>query len=295
MSNELAVVETSNFLAIQNDPAMIGELLRENLGEGESLTVGDMERVGMPGGGGISWEVTGEDGQPTSESKIEGVVIAVGTRRAYWKTSFEQDPGSMPSCTSKDGIYGLGEVASAIVGEGQSLECSKCPKNQWGSVAGEEFFSADKDNKNGKACQERRLLFVLRQGDVLPIIVDLSPASIAIWKKFAVGQAMKGRAMHTLVVSLGLTKSPGGGAKGNIEYSVVNPKVVGKIDADAAEKIRVFADALKPFLNEIPAVQPVTVEGERPQEQPSSPQPTKSDPKQSPPKAAKSDPGMQEV
>ena len=63
-----------------------------------------------------------------------------------------------PDCCSFDGVTGEGEPGGA---------CRKCPLNQFGS------------GENGaKACKNRRRIYVLREGEIFPLLLSLPTGSL---------------------------------------------------------------------------------------------------------------------
>ena len=86
-----ALVTTSNgvenYLALSMPTSEIREVLSGVLGS-EGLSPKDLERVRLPAGGGISWEVQTLEGEKTVQ-EIQGIIIAQRQVRVYWDQSFE--------------------------------------------------------------------------------------------------------------------------------------------------------------------------------------------------------------
>lgn len=154
----------ANYPALAGDPAKLLDALRENMG-GEKLTEFDLERIKMPSGGGNFWEVPSIDG-PQPVKVLEGVVVLTKNVRAYWPIALEEGSGSdPPQCVSADAIFGVGDPGGS---------CETCPYSQFGS---------HRDGR-GQACKQMRQLFMLTEASMLPVVLTLSPTSLAPARKF---------------------------------------------------------------------------------------------------------------
>lgn len=177
------------------------EIIRENLG-GDAIDMGQLPRVTVPAGGGVAWEVPTPDGWDSIKA-LSGIVIHQQSMRAYWAQGLEESGGgSPPDCRSDDGITGEGTPGG---------DCATCPLNQFGS---------DKDER-GKACKEVKVLFLLREGELLPTMVRIPPSSLKAWKNYMLGLANQRQRYHTVETTLTLEKVQN---QGNITYAQVAPK-----------------------------------------------------------------------
>ena len=105
----------------------------------------------------------------------------------------------------------------------------KLPWNQWGSGRGGV----------GKRCKESRLLMVLREGDVFPLLIRAQPGSLKTVRPFI----LKLPVPHwRAVIGLSLQKVKN---KGGQEYSQIVPRYVGPVPADVGIEIkRLYTDPL---------------------------------------------------
>jgi hypothetical protein len=210
-----ALVTVKNF-AIATQMDGIKSVIEANLG-GEAIDQFSLDKVKVPAGGGTQWEIptiTGEVSVPT----IDGVIVAWKVVRSYYDKPFTGG-GEPPVCSSDDGITGIGTP----FGEENpvSHDCATCALNQWGS-----------SGKTKKACQERRLLFVLRKDDHLPLMVAIPPASLKETKGFFMRLLQAGVPYWGAMVSLSLTKDK---SADGIVFSRVVPKALGILnDEDRA-------------------------------------------------------------
>ena len=168
MAKELVVFDT------KKHPLLVGtgdvtEVLQSNLG-GEEISPNDLAMVKMPTGGGVHWAVPtaeGEESVPT----ITGVIVHIARTRAWWRSN--ETTGDPPDCSSVDGLNGHGKPGGLCMG---------CPNNEWGTAVND----AGNPTK-GKACGEKKLLFVIREGQILPTVVRVSTASLCVIKKWQLG------------------------------------------------------------------------------------------------------------
>lgn len=181
--------------------------LRENLG-GDRLEPSDLTRITIPTGGNVMWLVPSLDGQVPTKT-IEGILLNVRGVRRYWKQSAPK--GSPPDCACSDTTTNIG------VGT-PGGDCEKCPLNQWGTARND-----DGSPGRGKECEERRILFVLTPGEILPVVIDLPPTSIASLKRFLLKLP---KPYTNYVTGFGVKMEE----KNNRSYSVVDPRVVHELD-----------------------------------------------------------------
>jgi hypothetical protein len=199
------------------------ELIQFNLG-GEGVNIADLDRVKVPGGGGLSWEVPTYNGAE-SQKAIEGILIHVARRRAYW--SNPNPSNTPPDCTSQDMETGTGKPGG---------DCSVCPLNQWGSAKG-----PDGSARKGKGCRERLLMFILRPGKTLPLIVSVPPTSLKPIRQYRLRLADAGKRFFAVQTRLTLLKKSND--KGTA-YSEIVPEVIGDIDSVTAAAVEAYSRSL---------------------------------------------------
>ena len=67
------------------------------------------ERIKIPSGGGLAFELPGEDDdEPDLVKEIEGVIVFHHPVNAYWAEAYTGQ-NNPPDCASTDGRYGKGE------------------------------------------------------------------------------------------------------------------------------------------------------------------------------------------
>jgi hypothetical protein len=214
-SGQFAIMATKN----QN----IREVLKANLGSDE-LRPEDLERVTVPGSGGTVWNINTVDG-PVETKELVGVVVHTQVTRAYWETSFEMSGGgSPPQCVSRDGLTGVGLPGG---------DCMACRFNA---------FESDAKGR-GKACQESRLIFIVLQDEILPIVVKAPATSLKGAKKYLLGLTSRNKPVHSVFTKLSLEKDKN--ADGILYAKIVMSKVG---DVENPEATAAYAAGIKPYL-----------------------------------------------
>lgn len=194
-SYPLAVMEPGAALDVATIAAELGE-------DPASLGMLLFTRVKMPSGGSPAFEIENPDdpADPEVVKSIEGVIVAHHAANAYWAAGLEEGGGNVaPDCVSPDGLYGHGDrgvnhATGEVDDPCAAHECATCWLNQFGS-----------DPTGGKACKNRRHLYILRSGDLIPLLLPLPATSLKAWRTFAVKSLMaRGRHWYSVVTRIGL-------------------------------------------------------------------------------------------
>jgi len=242
----------------KHDPDELKELFEANLGDGETIGEFDFERINVPAGGALAWSVPDINGEPEQVKEINGIMLHSGRRRAFWKIPFsDSGGGSPPDCSSRDGKVGRGWIRGESVEthpEPTRRPCDTCPMSQWGSKLPDE----PKDNQ--QACNDRRIIALARQGDMLPLVIDLAPTSIKPLKKFLTNMVGQGLNVHRTPIRLRLKKEE---SRMGIPHSVVmpcvqlegNPPMPVQLSDKDFERMKAAAAAFKPIFATIEVVQ----------------------------------------
>ena len=223
------IVKAEGF-AIATQGEKVKVVLEANLG-GDKISQFDLDKVTVPAGGGIAWEVPGLMG-PESTPEIEGVIVGWKPVRSLYLTSFQDAPGTPPNCSSDDGLVGFGDPLEKGIEERR--DCATCPMNQWGSAI----------DGNGKRCAERRLLFVLRKNDQIPIMVVVPPTSLKNAKSYFLRLTQNNVPYYGVITGLTLSKAK---SKSGITYSQIEFKVKGILAEPDVEMFQSYAE----FWNEV--------------------------------------------
>ena len=242
---ETALVKADDFTALSCADDM-QEILETNLGvladTDETLA---LPRVKFPTSGNNTFVVPTPDGEE-SEKTIRGIVLHHTPSRAYWPGEFAG--AEPPVCSSVDGKVGRpGEDADFFDEKLDYMDCRDCPKAQWGS-----------GGNGGQDCKALWRIWMLREGEMLPIQITLPPTSRNAWKIYMSQLITRGNPYFKVVteVSLETTKN-----KKGIDYSKATFKKVGDLDEDAVAGVRKYRELIKPMVSQVP-VEPTDYEGE---------------------------------
>jgi hypothetical protein len=166
-------------------------------------------RVKYPTAGSSFWEVPTPTGDADAVKELEGVVVYKQPVRAYWP--LDQEPGKNPPlCSSLDGIV-------PVEGPGkQAATCGHCPHAQWGT---------GKDGR-GQACKARLNVFLLREGQDIPMLLSLPPTAIRTFSQYAVQLRQARSALVAVTTVFGLTKAT---SSGGVDYKALTLKIGRKL------------------------------------------------------------------
>lgn len=185
--------------------------------EGLQLT---MQRVKIPGGGNLQFEIRGDDpDNPDYERKLVGVILYHHLANAYWPEGSEYDDNVPPFCQSFDGKQGYGEPGGV---------CAACAFNQFGSTA----------NGSGKACKNMRQIYLLRSGEYLPLQLSLPPTSLRPFNDFMnLAFVARRRPSYSAIVEIGLKRAESGG----YTYSVATFRKVRDLDGEDLAAVKSYS------------------------------------------------------
>lgn len=183
-------------------------------------------RAKVPSGGGKAFQIeTGDEDSDTVATSIEGVVIHSHKCNARFDETVLGEP---PICSSMDGRIGTNAET------GECLGCIDCPYNEFGSSS----------KGPGKACKNMIRLYVMVPGSPIPLLISLPPTSMKNWQAFRISTlAAKGLKPSEVVTEFTLTSAKNKEGK---PYSIIKPRLVGKLGPEDAEAARFFASGFAP-------------------------------------------------
>jgi hypothetical protein len=203
--------------------------IAENVGVG-GITEFDFDRIKIPSGGALSFNVTTLAGE-TAEKTITGVIVIHRDARAYWKKSLDEGGGSQPpDCHSDDGLAGIGEPGG---------DCSKCPLARFGS---------DAKQGRGQACKSIRQLFLLRGDSLLPVVLALPPTSLKAARQYMLRLAGQGVPYWAVATKIGLESAQNAGG---IKYAKATFEFAGMLSPEQRAKAKEYSDMLKPLVSKV--------------------------------------------
>ena len=218
-STALAVIEdTSAFLPSAEELQEITEELRG------VLTRSMLGTIQIANGGACCFKVKepGADEATPGVQAIEGMILAFHPTNVLWGSEYgKREQGEMPICRSMDGICGT------ITETGEIRQCDSCPHNKF--------------VEHRKECTNKMQLYIMREGDLVPMIFSLPPTGLKYFNKYLVRCRLTERVpMFSVVTRITLRNEQGQSG----EYSVPVFEPVGKLPKDEAKRI---SDYVKSF------------------------------------------------
>lgn len=180
MSNELTTTESGfMLLADFNMSATMAEELNG--------LEGGFDRVKIPSGGSTMFELPGDtDDEPEAVKEFSAVILFHHPILQYYRDKYTGG-SNPPNCGSFDGVTGEGDPGGV---------CAKCPLSQFGS-----------GENNGKACKSRRRVFLLREGEIFPLVISLPTGSLKEFTRYIKRLLSKGKKSNSVVTRFALKKA----------------------------------------------------------------------------------------
>lgn len=227
--NEIAITGGTYTLATMTEDTLT--MLHEEL---EGMGQVSFDTVKTPSGGGIMFEVPSDDPEnPDAAKELVGVIVAHHPMNAFW---FDKYSGgnSQPDCSSADGKTGL------ITQTGELINCATCPRNQFA------------DDGSGKACKNMHRLYILRDGEILPVIFNVPPTGLRDLKDYLAKRVvMKGKRAAQVITKITLKKASN--ASG-IAYSKPVFSKVGDLTPAQFAALKPTIDAVQAMTRAVPVV-----------------------------------------
>lgn len=181
------------------------------------------DKVRIPAGGGSAFELPGDGEESELVKDITGVIISSHPVNAYFKEKYTGG-NNPPECGSFDGIHGHGCPGGM---------CAECQFNAFGSGEGKS-----------KACKNRRMLYILREGELFPIMLALPTSSLKEFSQYAKRQLSKGRKISGLVTRISLRKATN---STGITYSQAVFTMVRSLTEDEKQAILPVIEQIKEY------------------------------------------------
>lgn len=214
MSNEIVKKEENKIQVNTEMNEMIGEELA-------GLNI-QFPVIKVPAGGGLAFEVPGDDpNSPDLQKEFNAVILYHHPLLSYYKEKYTGG-SQAPDCGSFDGVFGIGEPGG---------RCAECPLNQFGT-----------GENGGKACKTKRRVFLLREGESIPTILTLPTGSLNDFSKYVMRLISKGKKSNHVVTKFSLTKAQN---SGGIAYSKVVLTTAYDLTKDDIESISVMTEQVK--------------------------------------------------
>jgi len=215
----LAVIENFSLPVLSDG---IGAAMSEEM---DGLTL-SFPRVKIPSGGGLAFEVPGDDPEnPDAVKEVVGVIVDHHPVNAFWHDKYA-GANNPPDCSSMDGKVGLDA-------DGNRVPCNSCQFNQWGSA----------EDGRGKACKNMHRVYILREGEMLPLLLTLPPTSLKNLSDYiALRVVSKGLRSYSVVSKVSLKKAQNAGG---INYSQAVFSLAGKLASDQVKAMAEYSKGIK--------------------------------------------------
>ena len=221
-------------------------IIEANL-DGEPMRETDLVRVKTPLGGATKWQID-INGNQTTCDEIVGLCVGLAKRGVLWPSRNPTE--QRPVIISNDLLVGYrvsDDLGSEI--DPAALERFRIGdrKYDWGALSTSvEFGHTEKGE--AKRVKESRIVAILREGDVWPVLVTIGPGSLAGFIPF-----VKRLPSYYYECVLGLKLEKAKGAAGQ-PYSMIVPRLAGVISEEQGEVARrIYGDPLKRMFNAPPA------------------------------------------
>lgn len=230
MAANLVKAEHFSIVPMSED---IAQMLTEEL---DGMGQVPFDAVKIPSGGGLSFELSGDDpDNPETAQTLTGVIVHHYPVNVYWEHDFD-GAGGLPDCSSPDGKHGINAKT------GEVLDCASCPYNQFGSGKG-----------NSKACKNTHRVYLLRENEPLPILLTLPPTSLRAFKDYLAKRLiMKGKRSTDVLTSIKLKREKN--ADG-IAYSACVFTKAGDLTPDQIAAVKPVAAWVKGISSRVPVEQ----------------------------------------
>ena len=216
------IMNTNNYTALKD--FNLAEALTSELG-GMDIS---FDRVSIPAAGGQAFEVPGEmPGETDMVKDFSGVILFHHPMFTYYRERFSGG-NNAPDCGSYDGNVGVGNPGGV---------CANCPLNQFGS-----------GENGGKACKNKRRIYVLREGELIPILLVLPTGSMKEFSIYIKRLLAKGKKSNSVVTKFSLKKVTN--ASG-IAYSRAQFAVERVLTAEEMPFVQAMSDQVKSFATRV--------------------------------------------
>lgn len=196
------------------------------------------ERVKIPAGGGLAYEIPGENANsPDLVKEFRAVILYHHPLNTYYKEKFTGG-NNPPDCGSLDGHSGI-EAES-----GEIRDCKSCGFNKFGS-----------GESGGKACKQKRRIYVLKEGEMLPMLMSLPTGSLGEFSRYIMRLLSKGKKPSCVVTKFSLKKAQN---SGGISYSQGVFSLDRELTEDEKKAVQCMSEQIKTIAVKINVVETET-------------------------------------
>ena len=219
IANENNTPMTTGF-ATESDMAWLSNAMAEDCA-GIDL---QFDRIKIPAGGSTAFEFPSPDGNDTQPVKeITGVILYNHPANAFYKDKYTGG-SNPPDCSSFTGINGTGNPGGS---------CASCPYNKFSSGEGKS-----------KACKNRRMLYILIEGQLFPVILNLPVGSSVAYKNYVKHVLTQRQSLSSVVTTISLKKAM---SDSNITFSQAVFKMVRPLTAEERTSLAPMIEQMKVY------------------------------------------------
>jgi hypothetical protein len=243
MSKATADLATTDLATIPQGfqfPVLSDEFKAE-LAEEMSGLVMEFQKIKMPSGGQIAFEIAGDNPEdPDVEKALVGIVVDHHPSNVLFEGDYDGEKKT-PLCSSVDGKFGVD------IQTGKEKSCLTCPMNEFGSG----------DDGRGKACKNGHNIYLLREGESFPLLLVLPPTSRKPFNSFMTKRLIgKGLLSSAVITKITLKKEKNAGG---IEYAQAVFAVDRLLTAEERTVAKAYATDIKKITRAQPEVQAATI------------------------------------
>ena len=177
----IVAMENKGYLALKN--FNLSEAMAEEMDGLNAF----FERIKMPSGETTLYQLPSENPEePEFAKEFSAVILHHHPIRAYFKTKFT-GAANPPDCGSFDAVTGVGNPGG---------ECKSCIYNEYNS-----------GDNGSKACKERHRLYILREGEMFPVLLSLPTGSLKELSRYLMRLLTKGIKSSEVVTKFSLVKT----------------------------------------------------------------------------------------
>ncbi len=220
--NDTEMITTTGYTALRD--FNLADAMRDELG-GMDIT---FDRVTIPSAGGTTFELPGElPGETDAVKEFTGVILYHHPLHAFYRERFTGG-NNAPDCGSYDGMTGVGNPGG---------DCASCPLNQFGS-----------GENGGKACKNKRRIYILRECELIPLLLTLPTGSMKEFGVYIKRLLAKGKKSQSVVTRFSLKKVSNAGG---IAYSQAQFAVSRMLADEETRYIAAMADQVKQYATRV--------------------------------------------
>lgn len=181
----LARTEIANHLVLHTPPSDVWEAFRANFGETGTVLTTSATCIKLGQGG---YGIHDVDGDVELRELPGAIIVDWHDVRHLYARPLEEGGGAKPDCYSDGAVVGIGAPGGS---------CEACEYSQWGSAR----------NGAAQACKKNRILYILREHNLLPEPLKLPPTSIAAAVEYFIKLSMRGLPHYGVVTLIGTERT----------------------------------------------------------------------------------------